>query len=1468
MNRMVAKPPCYISWPCALALLPVVFGMSRCGASFAQQTHGGAPVPKGSLVHAGDYSFGFYPYGWRRPQENAPIHFAVQTNHYALLLNASRARVERLGPIAAPPDGARAAAQGNEVLTSLPAAELSFSAVWNGHAFPVGLGAGSPEQVRLYRVGKYLQHFDIQTVQLGGNVSGPGLEGVNAWMEAYCWTDRLTMQLHVSTYRNHLTPPHKLDGVVLTASLKVPAEYPLVEVLGADGAWRPAKPGDRSELALSIRNPAGAGVALIGVPGAGQHLRLSKDGFIRLETDPLSLPVEGLKTFPCLVVPSTDVRRAALREVRQMRTALDSRIRVSAVGLAPYTQGLDTQYDPVRGWHQIRLGENADPTKMERVRVTLDNPDREPHTLRLNFAKIGGAFSITGMSPVLRDADGYPIGLPVQISKNWHCAPPWFSGLTMIDLEPGQHLEMEFDLAYAFWGGVPAVSHAQLCLFGYASNQLWDEMAIGSFGESICYDPDVNLNRSIVDDMRPLMVWAMGPTAKTKWSWTHNLGGCDFLTLFRKGTPRRQYLVRQKTLYAGYGPVLSDVTYAGQTPDGTIQSQVRTQSWRSDDYVRALYTIRYDVVKTAVDIDRLAFFQLGADHYNGLQYRKAARGSAQGLLEVWDPVMGGRKYSRRSEKLDGDMPWIGLYDVQKRPETGFDKADQGALANKAMIVRRWKARLNGVECPLPHYSVYGSTDGIASALVELSPPGGVQSLKPGDFVDTQVEVLVLPQRAEDYYGPNRNLIAALQGRPESWALTHREAASSNVELKARAGTVEQTWPVRIRAEGGRQAEFTITGGVGYTPVTITGAADRRPFTLQRLHDDGTAKTIDESSAVGRDWWQARFDPATSLWELTFTLCLDTPGDKRAPQTFRWTLAPASSSAAAIGELWHGVDPRREPLETDPVRKWTEDGLQLEQLYFTGETWQGQKTRIYAIQGAPVGGQRLPGILHIHGGGQTASLDWVRFWAKRGYVCASFDFCGDWRKQAPDRQEFTKWGKVPGDMATNNGMSVQGDPRENSWFHWALTARRALTLLEQHPQVDRDRLGIFGISVGGSLTWLVAGTDGRVKAAAPIYGCGWNTYVRPDQVAADPVDQATRAWRELLSSESYAPLVKCPVLFLNATNDFHGNMDRSFATLAMVPTAEKRHVYTPRYNHHIEPSEGADLSLWMDRHLKGVGGPWPQTPRVALQGGQERPEIHMVPDQSTFVRQVQIYYALSNVWPQSRFWRSTSTRRREDGVFVADAPFIAADDVIHAFANVTYASGVRLSSSLIKVVARDLPGVKPTLTWEPVIDDMSDGEDWRYGPAYTDPTSDASYFVTWQGPTGEKGFTLNPALWGGGEIAFDIGTHKIGDPQWRGQGRETLLLDYDAGRPLKGLTIKAIQRDWQPTRQEYVFIPGLPRDKGDSDRPDWFTIRISPDELKGPKGNSLPNWREVNCLTLIGTAKANRPPVFRNLRWGT
>jgi len=487
---------------------------------------------------------------------------------------------------------------------------------------------------------------------------------------------------------------------------------------------------------------------------------------------------------------------------------------------------------------------------------------------------------------MLRDGQGQPTGLPVQISKNWHRKPdkrllyegPWFHGATMLRLEPHEHWSGEFDLAYARWGGVPAAAHAQLCLIGWGTNQLWEQAAIGSWGESICYDPDVNLNRSMIDDVRPLMVTGMNGG---QWEWTCNVGGGDFLVYF-DAAGQKQYLSRMRTAYLSYGPNLTDVIYAGVTPDGCIEARIEVSSPRCDDLNRAFHRVRYDARK-ATPFSRLAFYQLGADNYNDHTFRAMARGNADGLVEEWDTARGGKQYLRTGLAMEGKAPWISLHGGERNAAH-----KKGAWVNRGLVVRSWKARLGGKDVPQPFAAVYGTENGVPSANAEIVPPPGVTVLEAGDFVDAEFEWLVLPQHAEDYYGPNAGLRADLAAHGNTWEAVLRQAKGNDIEVRAIRGTVEHRYPIVVRAEADNQVEFEVRGGMGYVPLTITGLTRASGFQLSCVQD-GKSMLADQS-IHGNDYWQVNREE-NGTYSIVYNIPLDTPGDAPVIRRFIFQALP-------------------------------------------------------------------------------------------------------------------------------------------------------------------------------------------------------------------------------------------------------------------------------------------------------------------------------------------------------------------------------------------------------------------------------------------------------------------------------------------------------------------------------------------------------------------------------------------------
>ncbi|MBI4492725.1 MAG: alpha/beta fold hydrolase [Chloroflexi bacterium] len=81
----------------------------------------------------------------------------------------------------------------------------------------------------------------------------------------------------------------------------------------------------------------------------------------------------------------------------------------------------------------------------------------------------------------------------------------------------------------------------------------------------------------------------------------------------------------------------------------------------------------------------------------------------------------------------------------------------------------------------------------------------------------------------------------------------------------------------------------------------------------------------------------------------------------------------------------------------------------------------------------------------------------------GYGVLAFDYRG--------------WGKSEGERGVIDPMAQVED------------VRSGLSYLETRADVDPERLGLFGLSVGGGIAAYAAAVDDRVKAAASIFGVG-------------------------------------------------------------------------------------------------------------------------------------------------------------------------------------------------------------------------------------------------------------------------------------------------------------------------------------------------------------------------------------------
>lgn len=424
---------------------------------------------------------------------------------------------------------------------------------------------------------------------------------------------------------------------------------------------------------------------------------------------------------------------------------------------------------------------------------------------------------ITGFVPqLLFGRGGIPTGFPIQISKNWHKKKgqripydgQWAVGSLRLTLPPGSQTPLTYQIIHAQNEGVPIASVAQLSLIGWGYNGFWTQLALGSWGESICFQPGRVMRRALVTDIRPFMV--KGVRKGQTYDWASNVGGGDVMALHGEEGQFIPWL-QPVTQYLMPGPNMAAVRFNEVLKGGAAHLSTQAMLPRSRDFLRTYFHIRLDV-KKKLPVEQLAVFELGTVYYNSGHSKAVFWGQGSGKNgETVVPLEAPVELS--SFQNEEQPAWIVMQSGSKDP-----KARNG-FGTRGLIIRGWEARLGGKENAKPWLQAFAAgkqKDELRAALV-ANPE--VKELLPGDFVDCYLEVVVIPPVADAYYGPDLAFQQRLATRQNEWTEVAYEAVNNRPSVSI--GGKNLTWPLRVSADGQMQ-EFTLSGGAGLVPLEIIG----------------------------------------------------------------------------------------------------------------------------------------------------------------------------------------------------------------------------------------------------------------------------------------------------------------------------------------------------------------------------------------------------------------------------------------------------------------------------------------------------------------------------------------------------------------------------------------------------------------------------------------------------------------------
>ncbi len=603
----------------------------------------------------------------------------------------------------------------------------------------------------------------------------------------------------------------------------------------------------------------------------------------------------------------------------------------------------------------------------------------------------------------------------------------------------------------------------------------------------------------------------------------------------------------------------------------------------------------------------------------------------------------------------------------------------------------------------------------------------------------------------------------------------------------------------------------------------------------------------------------------------------------------FTATHAADVPRTFEELWAGYAQldRETPLEAEVLKEWEKDGIVCRIVRCQVGVFKGAPSRVAGLYAFPKGATKLPAILHLHGGGQSANLDSVVTYAKRGYASLSLNWGGnkmgiggetwsgpqtDWGKldatHPPQRNKANHFaGALTPDEFTLDAVE---SPRNSNWFIVLTAARRAITFLETQPEVDASRIGVHGHSMGGKLTTNLAGIDPRIKAAVP--SCGGAGQVLESDTAAVGAMRTSPSPMELacVSDNAYIPRISCPVLWLSPTNDFNANIDNMAWNWRNVPDERLRFSIAPHLNHRHTSEHTLTDYLWFEEHLKGAAFKMPATPKIALNltSPDGIPRVSVTPDNSQRVQRVDIYYS-HDPHALTRFWRDARAVK-SDAQWQAECPVMSLDQPLFVFANVAYetppnyraiplmpgdgnSETFAISSRVLAAGPAQLQAakVKPTDKPERLVDDGARGwHDW--------------YRLSWG----------HASLW-------TAATRKLKDAKWRGPDGATLHFETQCETDNQ-LVLTFNCNAWG------AFAPGKPAVdytvlKPLKGSPDWQEVNVHLSELvaNDPKITTpLANWQTVTEFSHSPKGEivkdgqkvsiSGKPwkgqPAIRNLRW--
>ena len=356
-----------------------------------------------------------------------------------------------------------------------------------------------------------------------------------------------------------------------------------------------------------------------------------------------------------------------------------------------------------------------------------------------------------------------------------------------------------------------------------------------------------------------------------------------------------------------------------------------------------------------------------------------------------------------------------------------------------------------------------------------------------------------------------------------------------------------------------------------------------------------------------------------------------------------------------------------------ISELTNDGIVFKSVYFYGRQLESERVRIFANLACPINGNGATIVL-VDEPNKPSNMETVSFFAKMGYSVIAPQLMGE----TDGEENFTRYPELISyanyEQVKDKLFNVEQTAKETCWYEWASVVRCTIAFAKY--SFNTDKIGLVGIKNGSNVCFMSCTED--VKSFVSIFGAGWQTFKDEDRLfESESLSDQQRKFIAGIEAESYAPYIKCPVLFLSTTNSREFNFERAVDTLARFPK-EPYCDFTPKMRYYLDENSLEEFKLFFQKTLLEEDVKLYKSPEVSVSAKVDLITVDAVFDAKEDILSCEMYYSNASVDVYKRNWNIFSDEICD--TYLISSKYLS--EYVSVFVRVKYKNGVCVSSPVV------------------------------------------------------------------------------------------------------------------------------------------------------------------------------------------